>query len=183
MTETIAGARTAGQVDGSPIVAAPFFLGVEDPMAQNRTDRPAIRIGQWSPEDLAAGEPRAKTWTLEATTLRVGTNEVLFRYERGPHRLDIWRVLLLENGREVARDEHHGHTGTSHARTPINCTCRASRRVRAMSWWRELGTDPDFKLPPAGRVESFGQRAVARLEGAVRLPPAAQRPAPPRATR
>jgi len=35
LDETIPGARTAGKVDGSPIVAGSFFLGYEDPMAVN----------------------------------------------------------------------------------------------------------------------------------------------------
>ncbi len=35
MNETISAARTAGKVDGSPIVAGSFFFGHEDPMAVN----------------------------------------------------------------------------------------------------------------------------------------------------
>jgi len=41
LNETIAGARTAGKVDGSPIVAGSFFLGYEDPMAVNSVASPS----------------------------------------------------------------------------------------------------------------------------------------------
>jgi hypothetical protein len=36
--EKLPGARTLGRVDGSPIVAGPFFLGSEDPMASNHAN-------------------------------------------------------------------------------------------------------------------------------------------------
>ncbi len=38
LDEPIAGAETAGQVEGSPIVTADFFLGCEDPHARNSVD-------------------------------------------------------------------------------------------------------------------------------------------------
>jgi hypothetical protein len=41
LNETIPGARTAGKVDGSPIVAGSFFLGYEDPMAVNSVASPS----------------------------------------------------------------------------------------------------------------------------------------------
>jgi len=41
LNETIPGARMAGKVDGSPIVAGSFFLGYEDPMAVNSVTSPS----------------------------------------------------------------------------------------------------------------------------------------------
>jgi hypothetical protein len=38
LNQSIAGAHTSGQVDGSPVVAGSFFLGGEDPHALNQTD-------------------------------------------------------------------------------------------------------------------------------------------------
>ena len=40
LDETIPGARTAGRVDGSPVVAGSFFFGCEDPMALNLVAAP-----------------------------------------------------------------------------------------------------------------------------------------------
>jgi hypothetical protein len=68
-----------------------FFLGCEDPHALNVVE--ALRtVGVWSSGDVALGEPREKTWVLDPLLLRAGSNEIEFRYERGPHRLDIHRV-------------------------------------------------------------------------------------------
>jgi hypothetical protein len=44
LNDTIPGARAAGKVDGSPIVAGSFFFGYEDPMAVNSVDAEA-RVG------------------------------------------------------------------------------------------------------------------------------------------
>jgi hypothetical protein len=45
LDETVAGAVSAGSVDGSLVVAGPFFLGCEDPMAENRVVAPAAEAG------------------------------------------------------------------------------------------------------------------------------------------
>lgn len=52
MNESVPGARSAGTVDGSPVVAEGLFLGCEDPHALNRTVVPDIKPGsQHSPPD------------------------------------------------------------------------------------------------------------------------------------
>ena len=50
LDQALPGARTAGQVDGSPIVVGPFFLGCEDPHARNEVEPPGtvLRLGQGS---------------------------------------------------------------------------------------------------------------------------------------
>jgi hypothetical protein len=44
MNQPIPEATTAGSVDGSPVFAGPFFLGCEDPMAQNQVIQPGQEV-------------------------------------------------------------------------------------------------------------------------------------------
>lgn len=153
---TIPAARTAGRVDGSPLVAGDFFLGSEDPHGANAVQTTRRQIGGWAPEDLELGPPRRKTWPLEAGLVRVGTNEFLFHYERGPHRLDIARAALLEDGREVARDEHPGRTGTAHVDNVYTLVLPQVKPGARYELAADLGTDPGLKLPAGQRVNSQG---------------------------
>jgi hypothetical protein len=43
-SENVPGARTAGQVDGSPMVAGHWFFGLEDPHALNKVDSSSSRV-------------------------------------------------------------------------------------------------------------------------------------------
>ncbi|MCX6923088.1 MAG: hypothetical protein NT154_07750, partial [Verrucomicrobia bacterium] len=81
----------------------------------------------------------------------------VFHYTRGPHRLDVWRATLLEDGREVGRDEHHGRTGVDHVDNEYSLVLPAVKTGARYELAAEIGTDPEFKLPANQRVESFGQ--------------------------
>lgn len=50
MDQNVPGARNAGSVDGSPVVADGFFVGCEDPHAQNRVEAPPQKNGQPAPD-------------------------------------------------------------------------------------------------------------------------------------
>ncbi|MGD0090511.1 MAG: hypothetical protein ABSE73_11380 [Planctomycetota bacterium] len=158
--QPLAGARTSGEVDGSPVVAEGFFLGFEDPMAVNSAAVPSEKIGAWEPADLVPVEFRKKTWPLPAALLAAGPNEFVFRYERGNHRLDIHRAALLENGREIAADAHHGHTGNRHVANNYVLNLPQLDPAARYELTAELGTDPELKAPPQGRVDSYGQVGV-----------------------
>ena len=56
LEETIPGARRAGRVDGSPVVAGTFFLGSEDPHGRNLIDELAASLGTDPAPKLPAGE-------------------------------------------------------------------------------------------------------------------------------
>ena len=172
LDETIPGARTAGCVDGSPATADNFFFGSEDPHSLNSVNSPRQEIGAWSPQDLELGKKRQKSWPLAAAMLRAGANEFLFQYERGPHRLDIWRVALREDGQEVARDEHHGRTGTEHLDNVFSLSLARVKPGAQYELTAELGTDPALKLPVGQGVESLGKVHLVGGEGRVscRLP-------------
>jgi hypothetical protein len=150
-------ARTAGLVDGSPLVAGNFFLGSEDPHAANGLAKSARVVANWVPADLASGKVARKTWVLDAAALHAGVNEFVFQYRRGSHRLDVWRTALLENGREVAQDEHHGHTGTSQSLNVFRLSLPALTPAARYELAAELSTDPDFRLPAGQRLESYGE--------------------------
>ena len=66
LNQPIPEATPAGSVDGSPVIAGPFFFGCEDPMAWNKVIAPEQEAGAWSPADLAAGQRRLKQWPLSA---------------------------------------------------------------------------------------------------------------------
>ena len=104
LNQAIPDAQPVGRVDGSPVVAGDLFFGSEDPHALNQVTTPQREIGAWSPEDLAGTRPRRKSWPLNTAQLQAGTNVFIFHYTSGPHRLDLWRTALLQDGREVSRD-------------------------------------------------------------------------------
>ncbi len=172
LNQPIPGATSAGSVDGSPVIAGPFFLGCEDPMAWNKVIAPEQEAGTWSPADLAAGQRRLKRWPLSAALLHRGTNSFAFRYQRGPHRLDIWRVAMLEDGREIASDAHHGFTGVPDLDNTYLLEIRQLKPSAKYELAAQLSTDPGFKLPAGCAVESWGRICLQGAGGEVvcRLP-------------
>ncbi len=168
----IDGARTAGSVDGSVMVAGSFFAGCEDPHALNWAAPAGMQVAAWAGEDLAYGTVRTRTWPLDGSTLREGRNEFQFRYERGPHRLDVWKAAILEDGKPVAKDEHHGRTGSQHVDNVYAFTLGKPRPGATYALQADLSTDPDFKLPAGAKLESFGQVLLlgGQASAACRLP-------------
>jgi hypothetical protein len=78
LNQAIPDAQPVGVVDGSPVVAGDFFFGSEDPHALNEVRAPRQEIGTWSPQDMAVGQPRSKSWPLSAAQLQAGTNVFSF---------------------------------------------------------------------------------------------------------
>ena len=175
--KSIAGAVNAGSVDGSLVVGGPFFFGCEDPMAENRIVPPEQEIGAWSPADFETGRRQQKTWSLAADALAQGSLAIEVRYERGADRLDVNRLSLLEDGREVSRDEHHGHTGTTHVDNAFRLQVPTTKPAARYELVAQLDTDPTFKLPAGQTVQSWGQVilqgaggvAICRLQRNARL--------------
>jgi len=104
-------AKEIGTVDGSPVMSDDFFFGYEHPMAQNVAGYPARELGTWGPEQVTFPQHTRIRWGVTAALEDDGPYEVLFQYTGGDHRLEIFRVVLLEDGAEVANDEHFGATG------------------------------------------------------------------------
>lgn len=165
LDETIPGGRMAGRVDGSPLVAGNFFLGAEDPHAMNPQNSNRRELGGWLPADLEYGKIRTKTWPIPEGAIGAGDLEVVFQYQAGPHRLDIHRVVLLEDGQEVAHDGHHGSTGSANAENIYLLSLPKLKSQARYELAADLSTDPDFKLPAGARLDSRGTVAIAGSGG------------------
>jgi len=165
LNEPVPGARRVGRVDGSPLVAGPFFFGYEDPMAMNAVGSSGRVVGTWSPEDVALGPPRRKTWSLDPALLKAGTNEFVFVYQRGPHRLDIDRVALIQDGQEIVRDEHHGRTGVEHVDNEYRLPLARVDPLAQYALAADLGTDPALTLPAGRSVDSHGEVRLTEAAG------------------
>ena len=53
-------------------------------------------------------------WTITAEVKQPGPLDVALVYQHGQHALQIQSVTLIEDGREIGRDEHVGVTGAAH---------------------------------------------------------------------
>jgi hypothetical protein len=148
--------KMAGRVDGSPIVSGNFFFGCEDPMALNTFTAAGLRIGAWTPADLKFVRRQRKIWNVNTSWLRAGDNEFTFRYDRGPHRLDIWGAVLMEDGRVIARDDHHGWTGTAPMDNVFSFAIPKVKSGAHYALLAHIGSDPALKLPANGHVDSYG---------------------------
>jgi hypothetical protein len=104
-------AQEIGTVDGSPVISGNFFFGYEHPMARNLAGYPAREVGTWGPSQVTFPQHAQIRWDVTDALEDDGPHEVLFQYTGGDHRLEIFRVVLLEDGEEVASDEHFGVTG------------------------------------------------------------------------
>lgn len=82
LNETIPGARTAGRVDGSPIVAGNFFLGLEDPHALNVAGARQPDFGGHSPAVRTAGPSHPETLSTESIAPSEGDAAVICRLRR-----------------------------------------------------------------------------------------------------
>lgn len=68
------------------------------------------RVGGWKPADLTADSVTLE-WDVSAAVKAAGPHEVLLMYEQGAHGVAMDWVALFEDGREIARDAHHGFSG------------------------------------------------------------------------
>ncbi len=71
---------------------------------------PGTIIGGWKPAGLTSDalEPE---WDASAAVKDPGEIEVIMLYQQGAHGIAIDWVALLEDGKEVSRDAHHGWAG------------------------------------------------------------------------
>ncbi|MBM4090404.1 MAG: hypothetical protein FJ276_13430 [Planctomycetes bacterium] len=175
----VASAECAGTVDGVPVIAGPFFFGCEDPMAENRVERSEDLIGSWSPNDFRTGRRQLKKIPLTSKVPTDGPLDIVFQYKSGPHRLDIFGVELLEDGRVIAEDRHHGSAGTTHVDHVYRLRPTEWKPDAAYELVAELDTDPDFQLPAeqtinsSGSVIAMGERGdtICRLPRSATLSP------------
>lgn len=66
-------------------------------------------VGQWTP-DMLSNEWKEAEWTIPVSELS-GLRGVKFQWIRGGEKLEINKVSLIADGREIASDAHFGETG------------------------------------------------------------------------
>jgi hexosaminidase len=72
--------------------------------------RAAATAGKWSPKDVSESWTWIE-WDVTALVHKPGPIQFEFSFESGAHGLAIDSALLLEDGREIARDAHAGWAG------------------------------------------------------------------------
>jgi hexosaminidase len=72
-----------------------------------------VVLGNWAPEGMSTTWKDLE-WNITAEVQQPGPLDVALVYQRGQYALQIQSVTLLEDGREVSRDEHPGLTGAVH---------------------------------------------------------------------
>jgi hexosaminidase len=105
--------------------------------------KPAVLLGNWTPESMSE---TWKDWDLNVTAhiKQAGPVDVAFIYQRGQDGLQIQSVALLEDDREIDRDEHVGSTGASHEKNTYHLhigTVKASATYTLRTRIRANGTD------------------------------------------
>ena len=75
--------------------------------------KPAVQLGTWAPEGMSEAFKDLE-WNISDKIAKPGPLAVTFMYQKGLHALVIQSAVLLEDGREIARDAHDGRTGAGH---------------------------------------------------------------------
>jgi hexosaminidase len=70
----------------------------------------SAQIGSWSSGKVSE-KPSTLTMDVTKTLKASGNYQVVFQYTGGLHRLDIDKVILLENGKVIHTDTHAGFSG------------------------------------------------------------------------
>lgn len=67
-------------------------------------------LGSWTPGKLTSSSLELE-WEASANIKDAGPYEVIMLYQKGEHGIAIDWVALVEDGKEIARDTHHGWSG------------------------------------------------------------------------
>ena len=85
-------------------------VNYRDPAKGDGLEPQGNRIGSWRPADMSETW-KTMRWDVTERVKGAGRFGVAFSYSKGAHRMDIQWAALLEDGKEVSRDAHHGITG------------------------------------------------------------------------
>ena len=66
-------------------------------------------------------------WNITAEVKKPGPLDVALVYQRGKHAIQIQSVTLLEDGREIVRDEHLGLAGAVHEKNTYHLRVAATK--------------------------------------------------------
>ena len=104
-------------------------------------------VGRWQPQQMRPGEERVTLqWDASGKIKRAGLYGVVLDYEKGQDGVYIQSVVILEDGKEIARDEHLGWTGAAdkdnHYRLRVPAVKAGAKYVvQALMYIPDGGTD------------------------------------------
>jgi len=84
--------------------------------AGKRKGKHGRQIGTWKDSMIGSGTAKTAVYDLTGFINRKGTYLITFVYKSGEQRLDIDSVKLLQNGKVIAEDVHHGFSGGTTSR-------------------------------------------------------------------
>ena len=88
--------------------------------------KPALLLGTWTPEAMSE-KWKDLEWNITAEVKQPEPLDVALVYQHGRHALQIQSVTLLEDGREIGRDEHLGLTGALHEKNTYHLRVAAMK--------------------------------------------------------
>jgi len=88
--------------------------------------KPAVLLGTWAPEVMSETW-KDLGWNITAEVKQPGPLDVALVYQHGQHALQIQKVTLLEDEREISRDEHLGLTGAAHEKNTYHLRVAATK--------------------------------------------------------
>jgi hypothetical protein len=103
----VIGSKRVGEVQGSVMVSSSLYYAYEHPMADNSNGAKKYTIS-YSKNDVSDQEDFYHTFDLEEKVKYNGDLQFEFRHYQGQSKLNIYEASLLENGKVVSTDKHHG---------------------------------------------------------------------------
>ena len=106
-------------------------------------------IGEWTPEKLVSSAVELD-WDATSCIAGAGDYEVVMLFQKGEHGVAIDWVALLEDGREIARDTHHGWSG--YGKDNIVYVLRVPERTATAKYTVRAGIDCHLGTDSTGQV-------------------------------
>ena len=105
--KNVLNSRMVGEVQGSVMASKSLYYAYEHPMADNSNGAKKYTI-EYSQKDVSDQENYNQTFELGDKIQANGDYKFEFRHHKGESKLNIYEVALLENGKVVSTDKHHG---------------------------------------------------------------------------
>jgi len=99
--------RMIGEVQGSVMASKSLYFAYEHPMADNSNGAKKYTIN-YSQSDVSDQDDFDKIFELDGKVQSTGDYKFEFRHHKGESKLNIYKVSLLEDGKVISTDKHHG---------------------------------------------------------------------------
>ena len=118
-------------------------------------EEPVTPFAVWKPGDIPTAWT-ARTWNVTSFVKKAGKYDVRFQYTGGDSRVDIDRVAVLVNGKEVTADVHAGTTGSRDDRNVYTVTLKTLPANAKVEIAAKLRTD--------GNTDSNGAMTIVPVK-------------------